>query len=233
MSGKKTMTVKKTTKKVAKKTYPKKKTPPKSRRITLEDLAAVVADTEARMAKAREETERALREMSAEIIAEYKQTSALVREISKNIGSVGKDLGDLMEFIVIPKIRLAMNASGKHSFDNIQTDRMYKKIDELGEKKTITEVDILLFGKTEVMAVETKARPMVRDVKKHLERLNILRQNERLVGITDKTLFGAIVGAVVDDDVRKIALEGGLYVVKIREEEDKLEVEEPETCRTF
>jgi prefoldin subunit 5 len=243
-------TAKKATKKAAKKTYTKKKTPPKPRRITLDDLAAnhvkteaaiqklsaeirglsaenrkisvAVADAETRIAKSHEKTDKALQALTAN-----------VDRLSSNIGSLGKDIGELMEFIIIPKIRLAMNASGKHSFNIIQTDRTFRKIDDLGEKKALTEVDILLFSDTEAMAVETKTNPAIRDVKKHKERLEILRQHEEMIGIKGKTLFGAIVGAVIDKDVKNFALENGLYFVKIREEEEKLEVLEPETCKTW
>jgi len=229
-----------TVKKAAKKTYPRKKTPPKSRKITLDDLAAVVAETEARIAKSREETDKAIRashEKTEKAILALSEriarTTANVDNLSSNIGHLGKDIGELMEFIVIPKIRLAMNASGKHSFNIIQSDRTFRKIDDLGEKKALTEVDVLLFSDTEAMAVEIKTNPTIRDVKKHKERLEILRQHEEMVGIKDKTLFGAIAGAVIDKDVKNFALENGLYLVKIREEEDKLEVSEPKTCQKW
>ncbi|MDR2591559.1 MAG: hypothetical protein LBC59_01980 [Chitinispirillales bacterium] len=230
---------KKATKKVAKKTYLKKKTPPKPRKFTLDEFIAVTAEnhakteaairelsaanqrsreeTEARIAKSREETDKALQRLTDNI-----------DRLSSNIGSVGKDIGELMEFIVIPKIRLAMNATGKHTFNTMQTEKELKKIDELGEKKTLTEVDVLLYGDTEVMAVETKSHLMTRDVKKHIERLEILRKNETLVDITDKKLFGAVVGAIVDEGAKNYALEKGLYVVTIREEENKLNIIQPE-----
>jgi ketosteroid isomerase-like protein len=238
------MTTKKATKNVAKKTYPKKKSSPtkskQSKRITIDDLAAVVADTEARMARAREETERAVRESEARIAKSREETDKVlqkltndVREMSKAVGHVGGDIGELMEFIVIPKIRLAMNATGKHTFNTMQTEKKLKKIDELGEKKTLTEVDVLLYGDTEVMAVETKSHLVTRDVRKHKERLDILRQNEDLIDIQGKKLIGAVVGAIVDEGAKDFALENGLYVVKIREEEEKLDVIEPETCKTW
>ena len=250
--------VSKTAKKAAKKTYPPaKKTFPKSRLITVEDLTNIFIEASNRMeanhAKTeasirdlsveRAKTEASIRELSAEnrkLSAEHAKTEAAIRELSaenrelsRNLGHIGNDIGELTEFIVIPKIRLAMNASGKHAFDNIQTDKLYKKIDELGEKKTLTEVDVLLCGETEVMAVETKTHPLVRDVKKHQERLEILRQHEDLVGIKGKKLFGAVVGAIVDPEVKTFALARGLYVVNIREEEEKLEIAEPETCRAW
>jgi len=183
--------------------------------------------------KSREETDNALRELSAANQKSREETDNALRELSRTLGHVGKDIGELTEFIVIPKIRLAMNAIGKHTFDSIQTDRIFKKIDNLGEKKTLTEVDALLYGNTEVMAVETKTHPAIRDIKHHIERLEILRQHEDLVGISGKKLFGAVVGAIIDKEVKDFALERGLYVVKIREEEEKLDIAEPETRRTW
>jgi hypothetical protein len=230
------MAVKKTTKKAAKKTYTsaKKTTIPKLRFATLEELAVFMAEDHAK-------TEAAIRGLSAAIkglVAQNDRTAALVRELTTNLGHVSNDIGELMEFIVIPKIRLAMNASGSHSFTGMLTDKTFRKIDELGEKKPFTEVDVLLYSDTEVMAVETKSHLTIRDVKKHLERLDILRQNEELVGIQafkikGKKLFGALVGAIVDKDVKNFALERGLYVVKIREEENKLDVTEPRRCQTW
>jgi len=238
------MNAKKTSKKTAKKTFPRKKTVPKLKKMSAEEFFAVMAEiraeTDARIAKSREETDKAMRvsrEETDKVIQALSEriarTTANVDRLSSDIGHLGKDIGELMEFIVIPKIRLAMNASGKHSFNIIQSDRTFRKIDDLGEKKALTEVDVLLFSDTEAMAVETKTYPTIRDVKKHRERLEILRQHEEMVGIKDKKLFGAIAGAVIDKDVKNFALENGLYLVKIREEEGKLEVSEPKTCQTW
>ncbi|GBU22597.1 hypothetical protein R80B4_02507 [Fibrobacteres bacterium R8-0-B4] len=200
--------------------------------IAMKKLFAAQAKTEA----AHLETEAAMEKLlaaQAKTEAAHAKTEATVERVSLQIGHIGNDIGELTEFIVIPKIRLAMNAAGKHTFDNIQTDRLFKKIDELGEKKFITEVDVLLTGVTEAMAVETKTHPMIRDVKSHLKRLETLRQYEDLVDIKGKKLFGAMVGAIIDRDVKNFALERGLYVVKIREEEEKLDVAEPETRGTW
>jgi len=224
------MAVKKSTKKAAKKTYTstkKKTTVPKLKnKLTVEELARVMAEnhakTEAIIAKSREETDKALQKLTANI-----------NKMSENIGHVGNDIGELMEFIVIPKIRLAMNATGKHTFNTMLTEKKLKKIDELGEKKTLTEVDVLLYSDTEVMAVETKSHLVTKNVKKHIERLDILRQNEDLADIKGKKLVGAVIGAIVDDGAKDYALENGLYVVKIREEENKLDIIEPDKCRTW
>jgi len=231
------MAAKKITKKTAKKAYPSsRKTIPRPKRITVEELAIVMAENHAKTEAAidRLSTEnRVTEKMLQNLMRTVDKTSASVEELSKNLGRLGKDIGELTEIIVIPKIRLAMNALGKHTFNGIQTDRTFRKIDDDGQKKPLTEVDVLLFGETEAMAVETKTRPTIREVKRHLERLEILRRNEELVGIKGKTLFGAVVGAVVDEDVKRFVLERGLYIVKIREEEDKLDIVEPDSCRTW
>jgi len=274
---------KKTAKKAAKKTYlsAKKTTFPKLRgRLTVEALAAVMAEnhakteaaierlsenhakteakmaksreeTDARMAKSREETDArmaesrekmeaaigaaigSLAEQGKKMDAAVEKMASEVRELSRNLSHVGKDLGELMEFIVIPKIRLAMNATGKHSFDRMVAGRKYRVFDELGEKKPFTEVDVLLYSDAEVMAVETKSHLTTRYVRDHMERLEKLRRHEDLVGVKDKKLIGAVVGAIVDKGVKKFALERGLCVVTIREEEEKLDVAEPETCRSW
>jgi hypothetical protein len=83
------------------------------------------------------------------------------------------------------------------------------------------------------MAVETKSHLVTRDVRKHKERLDILRQHEDVIGIEGKNLFGAVVGAIVDEGAKDFALENGLYIVKIREEEEKLDIIEPESCKTW
>ena len=242
------MAVKKSTKKAAKKTYTsaKKTTVPKLKNklknklekpLTVEELARVMAEnhakTEAVIAKSREETEKVFQKSREETDKALQKLTADIRQMSKSVGHVGQDIGELMEFIVIPKIRLAMNAAGKHIFNTMQTEKKLKKIDALGEKKTLTEVDVLLYGDTEVMAVETKSHLVTRDVKDHIDRLEMLRQNEDLIDIADKKLVGAVVGAIVDEGAKDFALEKGLYVVTIREEEDKLNIENPETCRTW
>jgi len=225
------MAVKKTTKKAAKKTYPKKISPPKPRRMTIDALATVVADTEARMAKSREETEKALRELSAE----NAKTAAEVRRVTANLentyGGVSRRLGALTELIVVPKLRHNMNAQG-HNFDRAEPDTLIRGVIG-GRKEDIAQVDMLLYGPTEAMAVEIKSRLKESSVREHLGRLQSLRYHEEEAGIKGKKLFGAVAGVAIDEFARKVAKENGLYIVEIHEEEGKLDIEKPETCRTW
>jgi len=225
------MNVKKTTKKAAKKTFPGKKTPPKPRRITVEDLAAVVADTEARIAKSREETDKALRELSAENAKTAAEVRRVTASLDDSYGGVSRRLGKITELIVVPKLRHNMNAQG-HNFDRAEPDTLIRGIIG-GRKEDIAQVDMLLFGPTEAMAVEIKSRLKESAVREHLGRLQALRDHEEEAGIKGKKLFGAVVGVAIDDFARKVAKQNGLYIVEIHEEEGKLNVEKPETCRTW
>jgi hypothetical protein len=231
---------KKATKKVAKKTYmsaAKKKTVPelkgkaKGRKLTVEALAAVMAEnhakTEAIMAKSREETDKALQRLTDNV----DKMSDRVDRVSENIGGVNNRLGTIMELIVVPKLRHNMNAQG-HNFDLSEPDRRIRGV-IAGRKEDITQVDLLLRGPTEALAVEVKTRLRELHVREHLERLQDLRDHEDEAGIKDKKLFGAVVGVAIDDTAKKTAKENGLYIVKIHEEEGKLDIEKPETCRTW
>ena len=228
-------------KNAAKKTYKsaaKKKTVPSLNKITLEDLVALQAKTEAsidRLAAAHAKTEAAQAKTEASLLelhAEVSETSEAVRQLNDTLGGMGGHLGEVIEFIVVPKIRPAIDALGDHSFKEITARKIVETVIN-NRKRKLTEVDVLLYGDTEAMAVEIKTCLQTSDVDKHLLRLQILRDHEATAEIKGKTLFGAMVGAIVHDPVRAYALKKGLYVIEIREEEDKLDIEKPETCRTW
>jgi hypothetical protein len=262
-------TAKKATKRAVKKTYQlaaKKKTVPelkgkaKDKKLTVEALAAVMAEnhakTEAIMARSREETDRALRELSVANRKSREETDRALQKsreetdralqrltdnvdkmsdradrLSENIGGVNNRLGTIMELIVVPKLRYNMNAHG-HNFDLAEPDRRIRGV-IAGRKEDITQVDLLLRGSTEALAVEVKTRLRELHVREHLERLQDLRDHEDEAGIKDKKLFGAVAGVAIDDTAKKIAKENGLYIVKIHEEEGKLDIEKSETYRTW
>jgi len=228
-------------KNAAKKTYKsaaKKKTVPSLNKITLEDLVALQAKTEAsidRLAAAHAKTEAAQAKTEASLLelhAEVSETSEAVRQLNDTLGGMGGHLGEVIEFIVVPKIRPAIDALGDHSFKEITARKIVETVIN-NRKRKLTEVDVLLYGDTEAMAVEIKTCLQTSDVDKHLERLQKLRDHEADAEIKGKTLFGAVVGAIVHDPIRTYALKKGLYVIEIREEEDKLDIDKPDTCRTW
>jgi len=219
----------------------------------LKELSAVQAKTEAAMAEshARMEARHAKTEAAIDrLSAENEKTLVSVKEASvrsdkaiaeihaaldrmeNSFGGVSKRLGDLTEIIVVPKIRTDINKLGNHNFqDAVAAKTVVALVD--GAKNPVSEVDMLLFGDGEAMAVEIKTHLRKTKVDEHLRRLQKLRTYEKEADIAGKKLFGAVAGVVVDDDTRMYAKKNGLYVIEIREEENKLDIEKPETCRTW
>jgi len=236
-------------KKAAKKTYSAAKKGFPKTKITLEDLVALQAKTEAAFKAAYEtwavahaktedahaKTEAAIQELSAEnrmLAAEVRKTSIAVHQLTQNMGGLNNSFGTLVEVVLIPKIRPAINTLGDHSFKEITARKIVETVIN-DRKRKLTEVDVLLYSDTEAMAVEVKTCLQTSDVDKHLERLQKLRDHEADAEINGKTLFGAVVGAIVHDPIRAYALKKGLYVIEIREEEDKLDIDKPDTCRKW
>jgi hypothetical protein len=245
------MQAKKTSKKAAKKTYPPaKKAFPSLRKMSVEELLAVIAENhakteakmaeshakmEAKMAESHAKTEASIDRLSAEHAKTENALQKMIRsvdDLSRNVGVVTNRLGSVVEFIVVPKIRLAMNAAGGHTFDSVDPDvKIRTLINDV--KKDVTQMDVFLYNDTEAMAVEIKTTLQEHDVNDHLDRLRKVRVHEEAVGIVGKKLFGAVVGIIVDSKAQALALKNGLYVVKIREEEEKLDIEKPEKCGTW
>jgi len=198
---------------------------------SVRELHAVVSETSDEVRKTSESV-RELHAVVSETSDEVRKTSESVRQLNDTLGGMGGHLGEVIEFIVIPKIRPAINALGNHSFKEI-TARKIVEIVINDRKRKLTEVDVLLYGDAEAMAVEIKTCLQTSDVDKHLGRLQKLRDHEADAEVKGKTLFGAVVGAIVHDPVRAYALKNGLYVIEIREEEDKLDIEKPDACRTW
>jgi hypothetical protein len=200
-------------------------------------IEAAQAKTEAKMAENHAKTEVAIQELSAEnrlLAADVRKTAALVRELTINMGGINNSFGTLVEIVLIPKIRADINAIGNHTFDKAIVD---KKVSALvaGAKRTIGEIDLFLFSDAgnEALIVEIKAQFSVRQVAERLERLEKYRKYEEEAEIKGKTLFGAIAGIYIDPTVKDFALENGLYVIEIHEEEEKIDITKPDTCRTW
>jgi len=236
-------------KNAAKKTYKsaaKKKTVPSLKKMSLEELANVMAENHAKTeaaleaafkkwAAAHAETEAAIDRLTAQndrTAEEGRKTFRAVLDLSRNMGGLNNSFGFLVEVVVIPKIRADINAIGKHTFNRVLVDKKVCAI-VAGEKNTIGEIDMFLLSDTEAMVVEIKAQLNINQVKERLERLQKFRDYEEEAEIKGKKLFGAVAAIYIDPKVKAFALENGLYVVEIREEEDKLDIEKPAICRTW
>jgi hypothetical protein len=78
--------------------------------------------------------------------------------------------------------------------------------------KVLAQIDLLLENEEYAVAVEVKSRPKEDDIPKHIARLGVLREymdkhNDRRV------IRGALAGAVFPEEVKKAAIEAGLYAI--------------------
>ena len=154
-----------------------------------------------------------------ELKLRLQETEKIVRRNSKQMGDLHRRFGQLAEHLVAPNIHKRFNELGYH-FGSCWPGGIIL-YDEKGNAKT--EIDLLLENGETVMAIEVKARPVVKDVEHHIKRLELLREHRR--GINDnRTIKGAIAGAIFGVEEKAAALEAGLYVVEQSEDTMKIDV---------
>jgi hypothetical protein len=93
-------------------------------------------------------------------------------------------------------------------------------------RRFLTEVDILLENGDIVIAVEVKAKLLEKDVKEHLERMEIIRRRARESRNDQRKYRGALAGAIVSKAVRNYALKKGFYVIEQSGDTVKIDVPE-------
>jgi len=151
-----------------------------------------------------------------------KEAEKRMDRLDKQLGCVGRNMGEIVELVVIPGVRKKMNAYG-HDFTRIGPNRIIYK----DKEKILTEIDLMLENGEESMAVEVKTNLSEKWVNEHLERLRLLRKHESITGLKGKVLYGAVAGISIDKEARDLALENGMYVISIIEDEDRLEIKAP------
>ena len=178
-----------------------------------EETKAIVAETSRQIGSLGggfEETKAIVAETSRQIEnlgGGFEKTKAIVEETSRQIGSLGSRFGEMIEYMVKPNLVVRFRELG-FVFTKVHQNTSIK--DE--KNGIITEVDFTLEDGDKVMIVETKSKPSIGDIKKHVERMEKLRRHADLHNDQRKYL-GAIAGMVVNDNERDYALKNGFYVI--------------------
>ena len=169
--------------------------------LTFEKVWTMFQETSREIKEMSQETDRIIREMSRE-------TDRKMQETDRKIGELGNRFGELAEHLVTPNIVEKFNALN-FNFEQISQDIKIK--DSSGN--CLAEIDILLENGDIVIAVEVKAKPLEKDVDKHIERMEFLRR--RADTRKDMRKFrGAIAGAIISEGVRNYSFKAGLYVIE-------------------
>jgi len=177
-------------------------------------------DFERKMALIAEES----RKRSEEMDKGLEKLKEQIKNVGEQIGYIGRTIGEIVELILIPGICEKMNLYG-HNFTIISPNKRFKK-----NKRYLAEIDLFLENCEEIMAVEIKSHLTADWVNRHLQRLSLLRENESVTGLRGKVLYAAVAGITIDEDARVLALNSGVYVVDMIEDEDRIEVSAPKEC---
>jgi hypothetical protein len=148
------------------------------------------------------------REQMKETDKLIQETAKQMKETDKKIGELSKRFGESVEYMVAPNLvkqfkKLGFVFEKAHQNTKI-TDR---------EDRVIAEIDAFLENGDKAMAVESKVKPSVDDVKDHVKRMEKLREYADRHNDTRKYL-GAIAGMVFNDSVKIYALSRGFYVLE-------------------
>jgi hypothetical protein len=138
-------------------------------------------------------------------------------ETDRKFGELGNRFGELAEHLVAPNIIKKFNALG-YRFNHVSRDHELH-----GPGGVFAEIDLLLENGKFVMAVEVKAKPLMKDVDGHKKRMAVIRNRGDEHGDQRKFL-GAIAGAIMTDTVRNYALESGFYVIEQSGDTVKIDV---------
>ena len=165
------------------------------------ELEAQLAKTDAQLAK----TDAQL----AKTDAQLDKTGKYIKELAKEVGNITDSLGRFAEAQVRPKILELFKAKG------IELEETYPRVVVKKDGKFILEIDLVLVNTIYAVIVEVKNTLRQRDVDEHLERIEKLQTlpSKMLKGTS---MFGAVAGMIVTDEVENYAIKKGLYVIKTK-----------------
>jgi hypothetical protein len=151
-----------------------------------------------------------------------RELSESIHDIDGNVGGINRRLGKIVEMVVLPGLMEKMNTEYSHRFDNVAPNKKFT-----ADGQMYAEMDLFLENGDSVMAVEAKTRLTLGMVNAFVQKLETLRQHEVSAGLVGKTIYAAMAGIIFDDNAKKVALEKGIYLVGIDQNNEKIKIETP------
>jgi hypothetical protein len=158
-----------------------------------------------------QETARQMRETNRKMLEtdrKMQETAQQMRETDHKISRLGSRIGDLIEHLTAANILERFRDLG-YEFTRVSRNNKIKD----GRNHVMAELDILLENGDYAMAVEVKSLLTVADVKDHINRMETLRRYADAHEDRRKYL-SSVAGALIEDEARAFALEGGIYVIE-------------------
>jgi multidrug efflux pump subunit AcrA (membrane-fusion protein) len=168
---------------------------------------AQVALTEAQVAKTEAQV--------AKTEAQMAKTDKTLKALAKQVGEISDTLGRFAEEQVRPKVMKLFKKKG------IFLEECYPRVVIKHEGEFLMEIDLVLVNTIYSVIVEVKNTLRQRDVDEHIERIEKLQHLPHKM-LKGTTMFGAVAGMIMTDEVEQYAIKKGLYVIKTKGENVKI-----------
>jgi len=167
---------------------------------------------------AHKETELSMQELQRV----HRETELAVHKLTKSVGGLNNDIGEIVEMIVLPGLKQKIN-----DFNHCFTIGSPRKEFSKKNGEPLTEVDLLLENCEEVMVVEVKTQFSTKWMKRFIKKLEILRKNEAITGMAGKVMYAAAAGISFDAEALDMVEEQRMYLVQIEEDSDRINITPP------
>jgi hypothetical protein len=185
--------------------------------ITYDQVLELIAETNLQIKTASDRTDKQIAKTSEEVAEtsrkiakmseELAETGRYLKEVGKRVDDVTDTLGRFAEEQVRPKILELFRARG------IELEETYPRVRVEKNGQYLLEIDLLLVNTIYSVAVEVKNTLRQKDIDDHLERMQKLQQTPSRT-IKGTTMYGAVAGMIVTDEVANYAIKKGFYVIK-------------------
>jgi hypothetical protein len=186
--------------------------------LTYESVLEMIRESSRGSSREIQEMRRLMQERGAEFDRRMQKTDLQIERASKEVGKLGNSIGRIVEHMLGERIIEKFQALGygvthpvrrSHSFENT-------KLGISGE------FDLTLVDSDVIILIEVKTTLETSDVRKHIEKIEKYHRHIVSVGfiqppfthlLPSTRFFGAVAGAVVEEEAMEFAHENGLYVI--------------------
>jgi hypothetical protein len=140
------------------------------------------------------------------LFASSAETDRIVKAVSKQVAGISDAQGDFAEHQVRPRVLELFKKRG------IDLNESVFDVSVRREGRPYIQLDMLLINSIYSVAVEVKYRLRTQDVDEHATRLALL-QKHPIHSVRGTTMYGAVAGMIVSDDVARYAEQKGMFVL--------------------
>ena len=187
--------------------------------LTFEKVWAMFQESDKKFKESREEFNRQMKESDKKFQESFQksreefdrrmeETDRQIKEYNRRFGEFTNRFGEVVEYMLAPNMREKFMELG---YDFSKSNSGTRVEDH--QNNIYFEIDILLENYRKAVLVEVKTKLTTEYVKEHIKRLEKMRKYADLHD-DKRTFLGAVAGVVMTANVKKYALEQGLFVIE-------------------